>query len=133
MALAGAALDLATMGGGVTAGFLFRQVATIFGTIRDAVRGNRDSNDDSRDKAAARGGVWIRRGLYLLVAAGFLSVLVAGFMEVPVVVETTKKVGWWPFRSEQLEFVTVQGVLFIKENRTAFLAMLTFYFGQAIK
>lgn len=133
MALAGAALDIATMGGGVTAGFLFRQVASVVSIISKAAGKKRDSNDDSRDKAASRGGAWIRRGLYLLVAAGFLSVLLAGFMDIPVVVEITKKVGWWPFRSEHIEFVTVEGVLFIKENRTAFLAMLTFYFGQAIR
>lgn len=128
-----AVTDIATMGGGALAGFAFRQIAQVMATYQANLLSNQKASDESRDRAASRGGKWIRRGLYMLVAAGFLSVIVAGFMEVPVVVETARKVGWWPFRQEITEFITIDGVLFLKENRQAFLAMLTFYFGQAIK
>ena len=93
-------------------------------------------SDASRDAAAARsgvGGTWMRRAIYCLIAGMFASIVVAGFMEVPVVVEVERKVGFLFWRHMETFFETIQGVLFPVEIRQGFLALLGFYLGQGVK
>ena len=117
-------------------GFTFRQFADtrreIFEIAKErAVLTN--AHQDAAAKRDAKGGTWMRRSIYFLIAGIFASVMVAGFMSVPVIVETevTKGILFW--KKVVTEFVTINGVLFPVEIRQGFLALLGFYLGQGIK
>lgn len=130
-------MDLATDSLFGVAGFVFRQYVENEKRKHQQRMAELDAVDQSMDKAAGRGGTWIRRGIYALVALSMLSVLIAGFVGVPVVVENAVLIKGWvwglfPDR-ETTEYVTVEGVLFVKENRRAFIQLLLFYLGQGIK
>ena len=76
----------------------------------------------------------ILRGVLVgIVAISFLAVLAAGFLDIPVVIEseTTKRFMFWS--KTYTEYVELHGVPFLKENRLALTTMLFFLFGQAIK
>jgi len=117
-------------------GFVFRQFAEARREIFDIAKERVVASDASRDAAAARsgeGGTWMRRAIYLLIAGMFVSIVVAGFMEVPVVVEVQRKVGFLFWKHMETFFETIQGVLFPVEIRQGFLALLGFYLGQGVK
>ena len=117
-------------------GFVFRMFADSRREIFEIAKERALLNQAAHDAAAKRsgaGGTWMRRAIYILIAFMFVSIVVAGFMEVPVIVEVERKVGWLFWRHTELFFETIQGVLFPVEIRQGFLALLGFYLGQGIK
>lgn len=90
----------------------------------------------SMDAAAERtkdGGTWMRRAIYFLIAFSIVSVILAGYVSVPVIVENEVTKGIFFWKKVVTEFVTVNGVLFPAEMRKAFLMLCGFYLGQGIK
>jgi hypothetical protein len=95
-----------------------------------------EAREKSMDAAAKRdpnGGTWMRRAIYALIAVSFLSVIAAGFMDVPVVLEQTASKGILFWKKSVTEFVTINGVFFPPEVRKAFLLLCAFYLGQGVK
>ena len=86
--------------------------------------------DLSADKASARGGVWVRRGL---VAITFFAIVVAPFVfaftDVGVTVgrETNGFLGLF----KTLRWDTLQGFVILPEVRQTALAIVGFYFGSS--
>lgn len=117
-------------------GFVFRQIADsrreVFEIAKEKSILNRESHDAAAKRAGA-GGTWMRRAIYLLIAGMFAAIVVAGFMKVPVVVETDVHKGILFWQKVVKEFVTIDGVLFPVEIRQGFLALLGFYLGQGVK
>jgi hypothetical protein len=144
-----AVTDLLVMGGSAGMGQGFRLAASAVGAIgktfinlsthrfEQAIH-KHDAHEASKEAASARGGTLTRRWLVvavLMVTVGvfFLPAITGD----PIVVEVVREKGgflWglWP-KKEITEFITVNGPLFINENRRAFLAILSFYLGQGIK
>ena len=94
------------------------------------------ARDGSMDAAAARtadGGKWMRRAIYITIAFTIVSVTLAGFVKVPVVVENEVTQGILFWKKTITEFVTVNGVLFPVEMRKAFLMLCAFYLGQGVR
>jgi Na+/H+ antiporter NhaD/arsenite permease-like protein len=116
---------------GLVMGFFFRQKAEREKAINARVTGR----DDSMDRAAARssGGTWMRRALFGLVAFVFVAVILAPFLNEPVIVENSVQKGILFWKRTVTEFVTVEGVLFPAEIRRAFLCFIAFYLGQGVK
>ncbi|MCH6256715.1 hypothetical protein MLD52_09165 [Puniceicoccaceae bacterium K14] len=127
--------DLTTMGISGSLGFLFRHITELRNDNRRNSQENQKSHEESKDAAAKRvGGTMMRRWIYALVAFAFISVIIAGFFKYPVVLEHQLDrnflgiIHW-----EKIKYVTVNGVVMLKENRQAFLSLISFYLGQGVK
>jgi len=132
-------LELLSLLGGGVAGFVFRMIASqaeanqrlLEGQIR-RVTELTPISDDSADRAAARGGIWMRRFIVLsvMMAVVFLPFILA-LMDKPVFVEQGAK-EWWDFLGLfSGGFTKVAGFLILEEVRTSLMAIVGFYFGQA--
>lgn len=93
----------------------------------------RDGSMDAAAKRTADGGKWMRRAIYITIAFTIVSVTLAGFVQVPVVVENEVTRGILFWKKTITEFVTVNGVLFPVEMRKAFLMLCAFYLGQGVR
>lgn len=94
-------------------------------------------SDDSADRAAMRGGPWVRRFIALTVIGYlFISPLILELFrpEVPVIyayAEGTQ--GWWRFKGiEQLKFVEMDGYVILPFQRDLAAMIAGFYFGSGI-
>ena len=123
---------LAMLGGGVS-GFLMKLIASqaeAQGRALEAMIQRQNVADLSADKASARGGVWVRRGL---VAITFFAIVVAPFVfaftDVGVTVgrETNGFLGLF----KTLRWDTLQGFVILPEVRQTALAIVGFYFGSS--
>ena len=123
---------LAMLGGGVS-GFLMKLIAAqaeAQGRALEAMIQRQNVADLSADKASARGGVWVRRGL---VAVTFFAIVVAPFVfaftdvGVSVARETNGFLGLF----KTLKWDTVQGFVILPEVRQTALAIVGFYFGSS--
>ncbi len=86
--------------------------------------------DDSADKAAARGGVWMRRFItFAVIFAIVLAPFVFAFTGVGVTIQSETKGFLGLFKS--LEWATVQGFVILPEIRQTALAIVGFYFGSS--
>lgn len=93
-------------------------------------------NIEIHDAAAARtkdGGTWMRRALYGLIAFTFVSLAIAGFMEIPIILEQEVPKGFLFWRHMETVYDTVQGFLLPREIRQALIVFLGYYLGQGIK
>jgi hypothetical protein len=122
---------------GTAIGWAFRQFAETRKANRDfqmlALQATTQSMDAAAQRANSKFGEMMQQSIFLLVAVMFLSVIVAGYVNVPVIVEAVQSKGILFWRRDVTEFVSLQGVLFPQEVRQAFIIILTFYFGQAVK
>jgi hypothetical protein len=123
---------LAMLGGGVS-GFLMKLIAAqgeAQARALEAMIQRQNVADLSADKASARGGVWVRRGL---VAITFFAIVVAPFVfaftdvGVSVARETNGFLGLF----KTLKWDTVQGFVILPEVRQTALAIVGFYFGSS--
>ena len=123
---------LAMLGGGVS-GFLMKLIAAQAGAqgrALEAMIQRQNVADLSADKASARGGVWVRRGL---VTITFFAIVVAPFVfaftdvGVSVARETNGFLGLF----KTLKWDTVQGFVILPEVRQTALAIVGFYFGSS--
>jgi hypothetical protein len=132
-----ATVDLLTMAGGATLGKTFNVVSQVLGIFTHMAKAQVERRsallslaEKSRERAEkTNGGVMIRRGIYLLISVAFISIIVAGFMQIPVVIENVVTKGAFFWKKEVNEYVTVTGVPFLDANRRAMFALLTFYLG----
>ena len=119
---------------GAIAGYIFRQIAESRKEKHKITMALAGKTEESMQKASGRGGVWVRRILIGAVVLAMLSAVIAGFFNQEVVLENeVTKNFLGVFKWDKLKYVTVDGVVILKENRTAFEQMIGFYFGQAIK
>lgn len=124
-------LDLATMGGSAVLGKGLNLASSVIKELGAARREAWSLGEQSMERAEkTSGGVWIRRAIYFLVAFSFVSIIVAGFADVPVVIENEVTKGFLFWQRTVLEYVTVEGVPFLAVNKTAFLALVSFYLGS---
>jgi len=115
-------------------GFIFRQYAEATKAAWERSQNRHAAREQSQAAAASRqGGTWMRRAIYGLLAFSVFAVMVGGFMQYPIVIENEMSRGWWIFRRTAVEYVTIEGIPFLKENRAAFLALISFYLGQGIR
>jgi hypothetical protein len=86
--------------------------------------------DDSADRASARGGVWIRRGL---VAITFFAIIVAPFIVAftDIGVSMSRETGGFLGLFGGIKWDTVQGFVILPEVRQAAIAIVGFYFGSS--
>lgn len=124
-------LDLATMGGSAMLGKGLNLASAVIKELGAARREAWQFEEQSMNRAEkASGGVWIRRAIYFLVAFSFVSIIVAGFAGHPVVIENEVTKGFLFWQRSVMEYVTVEGVPFLAVNKTAFLALVSFYLGS---
>jgi len=126
-------IELLAMLGGSVSGFIMKLIATqaeAQGRALEAMIQRQNVADLSADKASARGGVWVRRGL---VAITFFAIVVAPFVfaftDVGVTVgrETNGFLGLF----KTLRWDTLQGFVILPEVRQTALAIVGFYFGSS--
>jgi hypothetical protein len=123
-------MDLATIGGSAIVGKGLHLVGSVIKELSNARREAWSMGEESMERAnTVSGGTWVRRGIYLLIAFSFVSIVVAGFTGVPVVIENEITTGFLFWRRTAMEYVAVEGVPFLAVNKTAFLAMVSFYLG----
>lgn len=127
---------LAMLGGGVS-GFLMKLIASQFEAQQRHVElmiRKQEVADVSADKAAARGGVFVRRAiaftiLFAMVIAPFI---VAFFPEIKVTIIEEARGGILGFLGFTKPLVTeLQGFVLLPEVRQGMLALLGFYFGSS--
>jgi len=89
--------------------------------------------DDSADRAAARGGVWVRRVfVFFILFAVIVAPFILSLLGTPVTVEKEglggifKLIGFGASSWESL-----QGFVLLPEVRQAMLAIVGFYFGSS--
>jgi hypothetical protein len=123
---------LAMLGGGVS-GFIMKFIAAqaeAQGRALEAMIQRQNVADLSADKASARGGLWVRRGL---VAITFFAIVVAPFIfaftDVGVSIQKEWSVFLGLFGGSKWE--TVQGFVILPEVRQTALAIVGFYFGSS--
>jgi len=126
-------VELLAMLGGSVSGFLMKLIAAqaeAQGRALEAMIQRQNVADLSADKASARGGVWVRRGL---VAITFFAIVIAPFVfaftdvGVSVARETSGFLGLF----KTLKWETVQGFVILPEVRQTALAIVGFYFGSS--
>ena len=123
-------MDLATMGGGAILGKGLSLASKLISELGDARREAWSMGEESMQRAAAvTGGMWVRRAIYALVAFSFVSIIIAGFAGVPVVIENEITKGFLFWQRTTMEYIAVEGVPFLSVNKTAFLALVSFYLG----
>ena len=123
-------IDLATMGGSAIVGKGLHLASAVIRELGNARREAWSLGEQSMERANnVSGGTWVRRGIYCLVAFSFVSIVVAGFAGVPVVVENEITKGFLFWQRTTMEYISVEGVPFLAVNKTAFLAMVSFYLG----
>ena len=119
---------------GAVIGFVFRQWAESKKQQHNVTMAIANKKEESMDKASTRGGTWVRRILIGAVVFAMLSAVGGGFIDKDVVLENEVTRGFLGlFHWTKLKYETVNGIVILKENRTAFEQMIGFYFGQAIK
>ena len=86
--------------------------------------------DESAEKASARGGVWVRRGL---VAITFFAIVVAPFIVAftDVGVSMSRETNGFLGLFQGVRWDTVQGFVILPEVRQTALAIVGFYFGSS--
>tara|TARA_R110000823_G_scaffold297453_1_gene417574 strand:+ start:395 stop:790 length:396 start_codon:yes stop_codon:yes gene_type:complete len=122
--------DLVTMGGSAIVGKGLHLASAVIRELSNARREAWSMGEKSMERAASvNGGVWVRRAIYALVAFSFVSIIVAGFMRVPVIIENEVTKGFLFWQRTAMEYIAVDGVPFLAVNKTAFLALVSFYLG----
>jgi len=123
---------LAMLGGGVS-GFVMKLIASQAESqtrLFERMLQRQALADDSADKAAARGGVWMRRFItFAVIFAIVLAPFVFAFTGVGVTIQSESKGFLGLFKS--LEWATVQGFVILPEIRQTALAIVGFYFGSS--
>jgi hypothetical protein len=122
------------MAGGAVVGQVFRHLAESRKQQHNEKMALIDKRESSMEAASTRGGTWLRRFLIGAVVIAFLAAVFAAFFGHGVVLEHELSRNFLGIiKWDKLKYVAVDGVVILKENRTAFEAAFGFYFGQAIK
>lgn len=126
---------LAMLGGGVS-GFLMKLIASQAEAQQRQVElmiRKQEVVDASADKAAARGGVFVRRIIaFTILFAMIVAPFIMAFSESPVTVLQEARGGILGFLGFTKDaWVEVQGFVLLPEVRQGMLALLGFYFGSS--
>ena len=132
--------DILTLGGGALIGKGFSTVSFLLKSLNDARKETHnilmaefEANEGSMNRAEkTNGGTWMRRAIYLLVAFSFVSIVIAGWMGEPIIIENIATKGLLFWKREVIEYTTINGVPFLDANKTAFLAIVSFYLGAKV-
>ena len=134
--------EFLTLIGSTLTGFLFKYWAEKRQDQKELYErmiGGSKRQDESHDLAIARVGVdagkAIRRLIVVTILFGtIMAPFILPFFGIPTVVEITEKDGsFFGFGGgESISFHEVYGYLFTEENRQVLLAVVGFYFGQAV-
>ena len=123
--------SLLPMLGGAVSGFIFKLIGCMVQAQQNQVElmlKKQEAADVSAEKAAARGGVWVRRGIVATVLFAIVIVpFIMAFTDQGVTVEVTK--GWWIFARDVYE--TQEGFLLHPSVVQALYAIIGFYFGSS--
>tara|TARA_X000000950_G_scaffold288115_1_gene403383 strand:- start:18109 stop:18495 length:387 start_codon:yes stop_codon:yes gene_type:complete len=123
--------SLLPMLGGAVSGFIFKLIGTMVQAQQTQVElmlKKQEAADASADKAASRGGVWVRRGIVATVLFAIVIVpFIMAFSDQGVTVEVSK--GWWIFARDVYE--TQEGFLLHPSVVQALYAIIGFYFGSS--
>lgn len=123
--------SLLPMLGGAVSGFIFKLIGSMVQAQQTQVElllRKQEAADASADKAASRGGVWVRRGIVATVLFAIVIVpFIMAFTDQGVTVEVTK--GFWIFAREVYE--TQEGFLLHPSVVQALYAIIGFYFGSS--
>jgi hypothetical protein len=126
---------IAMLGGGVS-GFIMKLIAAQAQAQAghlDAMLKKQDVVDASADRAASRGGVWIRRVFVMFV---LFAVIVAPFIlsltSTPITVQKDGLGGLLGFLGLGVSgWQSLDGFVLLPEVRQAMLAIIGFYFGSS--
>jgi len=123
------------LGGGVS-GFLMKLIASQAESQQRQVElliRKQEVADASADKAAARGGVLVRRVIaFTILFAMIVAPFIMAFSESPVTVLQEARGGILGFLGFTKDtWVEVQGFVLLPEVRQGMLALLGFYFGSS--
>lgn len=134
--------EFLTLMGSTLTGFLFKYWAEKRQDQKELYErmiGSSKRQDKSHDLAIERVGVdagkTIRRLIVVTILFGtIMAPFILPFFGIPTVVEITEKDGsFFGFGGgESISFHEVYGYLFTEENRQVLLAVVGFYFGQAV-
>jgi hypothetical protein len=123
---------LAMLGGGVS-GFVMKMIAAQAESqarLFERMIARQTVADDSADKAAARGGVYMRRLItFSVIFAIVLAPFVFAFTNIGISVQHETSGFFGFFKS--LKWDTVQGFVILPEIRQTALAIVGFYFGSS--
>ena len=123
--------SLLPMLGGAVSGFIFKLIGCMVQAQQNKVElmlKKQEAADASAEKAAARGGVWVRRGIVATVLFAIVIIpFIMAFTDQGVTVEVTK--GWWIFARDVYE--TQEGFLLHPSVVQALYAIIGFYFGSS--
>ena len=125
--------EIITMGGSATLGFVFQHIAELTKAAQARRMEEHEAQELSMAAAANRSGKWVRRGIYLIVAFSFIGIMIAGFQDKTVVLEYELERKFLFFEWTAVKLKEVTGVVMLEQNRTAFLAMVSFLFGKGAR
>ena len=126
---------LAMLGGGVS-GFLMKLIASQAEAQQrqvDMMIRKQEVADASAEKAAARGGVLVRRVIaFTILFAMIVAPFIVAFFDIPVTVIDEARGGLLGFLGFTKPLVTeMRGFVLLPEVRQGMLALLGFYFGSS--
>jgi len=126
---------LAMLGGGVS-GFLMKLIASQAEAQQrqvDMMIRKQEVADASAEKAAARGGVLVRRVIaFTILFAMIVAPFIVAFFDIPVTVIDEARGGLLGFLGFAKPLVTeMRGFVLLPEVRQGMLALLGFYFGSS--
>ena len=123
---------VALLGGGVS-GFVMKLIAAQAEAQQrsfEMMLKRQGVADDSADRAEARGGVWMRRFIALMVVFAVILVpVIAALAGDGLTVETQK--GGFLGLFKGVQWKTLDGFVMLPEIRHALLVILGFYFGSS--
>ena len=121
---------LSLLGGGLS-GFIFK----LIGSMAEAQQRNlqamldkQKAADESANQAAARGGVWVRRGIVATILfAVVVAPFIVSFTDIGVTIPVESGILFW----KKMTYQTVQGLLVHESVVQALYAIIGFYFGSS--
>jgi hypothetical protein len=123
---------LAMLGGGVS-GFIMKMIAAQTenqARLFERMLQQQVAADDSADRAAGRGGVYMRRFItFAVVFAIVLAPFIFAFTDIAISVQRETAGFFGYFKSVRWD--TVQGFVILPEIRQTALAIVGFYFGSS--
>jgi hypothetical protein len=125
--------EIITMGGSATLGFVFQHIAELTKAAHARRMEEFDAQELSMQTASNRSGKLVRRGIYFIVAFSFIGIMIAGFFGKPVILEYELERKFLFFEWTVVKLKQATGVVMLEQNRTAFLAMVSFLFGKGAR
>jgi hypothetical protein len=129
-------IELVAMLGGGLSGFVMKMIAAQAEAQTrnfEMLLQKQGVADESADKAAARGGVWIRRiFVFFILFAVIVAPFILALTSTPITVEKEGLGGFFKLLGLGAgSWESLQGFVLLPEVRQAMLAIVGFYFGSS--